>query len=178
MVLALPGCAHYEYDIVQPPDVAGHIGENADTVFTIKGLLFRLRSADNYLVIRIHNPGGEAVRLIGGDSYVVDPHGQSHPLPGQVIAPQAWIRLILPPLPPPPAYVVEPGIGVTFAGGGPEWYSSFTAPLAPGPHYYVPYPHDYWEWAGETDVRLSLTFQRGNEPPFTQQFLFHRRRVR
>ncbi|HXE52186.1 MAG TPA: hypothetical protein VN541_04190, partial [Tepidisphaeraceae bacterium] len=55
----MAGCARYEYDLVAPPEAAGHIGEQNDYVFTRGHLVYRLRSVENYLVIRIENPGND-----------------------------------------------------------------------------------------------------------------------
>ena len=172
------GCAHYEYDLVRPPDLAQHIGSNEDAVVTVQPLRYRMRTVDDSLVVRIYNSTTQPVQLLGGQSTAVDPQGQSHPLHTQSIAPNSFIKLILPP----PAPDVQPsgptigfglGVGRGFYGGG-----AYDAWGDPYPRAYAnpaasPY---YWTWPGEGDARLELTFQTANQPIFTQSFLFHRRR--
>ena len=58
----------------------------------------------------IFNPTGDAITLLGDQSSVVDPRGQSHPLRTQSIAPAAFIKLILPPMR--PVYRANPSIGI------------------------------------------------------------------
>lgn len=170
----LGGCAHYEYDIVEPGNLAQHIGSQSDIVFPVDPLTYRLRSYEDHLVIRIFNPTSDAIQLLGNSSYVVDSDGKHHPLPPQLIAPDAYIKLILPPLPPdtavapPPA---NPGIGLD-ADFGPRVNEILYPPN-------MRYANDanYWDWGDEGKVRMNLTFQRSNQPPFTQAFLFARRKM-
>src|SRR5678815_3269492 len=89
--LLATGCARYEYDIVLPQDLTGHIGTKDDLVFTRDPLEYRLRTADNRLVIQIYNPTKEPITLLGDRSLVVDAGGQSHPLPSMTAAPESFI---------------------------------------------------------------------------------------
>jgi len=146
-------------------------------VFTRGHLVYRLRSVENYLVIRIENPGNDPARLVGGQSVLVDPNGLSHPLADRMIAPHSWIKLILPPPPPPDVYAPGPAVTLGFGFGGPGWYSGFSAPIAPEPRRYREYPYDAWPWEGQTDVRLILAIQYDDNPLVTEQFVFHRRRM-
>src|SRR5262245_50127092 len=98
--LLVGGCARYEYDVVRPDDLTGHVGTKEDVVFTRDPLEYRLRTADNRLVMRIYNPTDAPITLLGARSSVVDPDGQSHPLPSMTAAPESFIKLILPPLRP------------------------------------------------------------------------------
>jgi hypothetical protein len=173
------GCAHYEYDIVEPPELRQHVGANADVVFSRTPLVYRMRSYENHLVIQIQNPTPQPIQLLGGQSYVVDPQGQSHPLAMVTIAPQAFIKLILPPVPPEPV-PTGPSIGFGFvvdASQSPTTYP-LTRPEWVRPVFAVTdIANDYWSWEGETDVRASFTFRQGGQPPFTHAFVFHRRKM-
>ena len=66
------------------------------------------------------------------------------------------------------------GNGVVYGNGygyyaAPAWYDGWY-----GPRYYVVYNDtNYWNWTGETPVRLALTFQR-NGKTFRDQFEFRR----
>jgi hypothetical protein len=200
----LEGCARYEYDLVQPPELARHIGK-ADEVVPVDPLEYRLRTVENRLVVHVINPTDEPVTLIGPQSYIVSPGGQSHPLRPQTIAPHTFIPLILPPLRPYYYYPTGPTWGFGFGvvgvgghfhdhhdhhrGGGHRGrvYSSvayydpyFGDPYPYGPPYYMVEESDgaYWEWKGEGDVRVHLVFQRGtNARTFSDDFTFHRRKM-
>lgn len=177
------GCARFEYDIVQPPDLAQHVGEGQDVVFSRGPLLYRLRSYENHLVIRIQNETSQPIQLLGGQSFVVDPEGQSHPLNDETIAPQSFIKLVLPPIVPeaaPVGPVIGFGLGVSSVYGT-GYDLSFEGPLFVRPRYdaSADVENRFWKWEGQTNVRLSLTFGRPGSPeaPFTQAFVFHRRRM-
>ena len=82
----LLGCARYEYDLIQPANLARHVGKTEES-FAIEPLEYRLVSIDNSLVMRIFNNSAEPITLEGTRSYAVPPTGQSHPLRPQTIAP-------------------------------------------------------------------------------------------
>src|SRR5579864_7156298 len=180
----LSGCAHYEYDLVRPADLAQHIGADYDVIVRLPPLEYRLRTVDDYLVMRIFNSTNDRIRLLGEQSVAVDPQGQSHPLRSRMIAPRSFIKLILPP-PPPQVGPVGPSFGFGF-GFGPRWgygvglYDPLYDPYWGYPRYYAPpdaaAPY-YWTWSDQGDARLELTFQSGGQKPFAQRFLFHRRRM-
>jgi hypothetical protein len=186
LLLLTTGCARYEYDLVQPADLARHIGRDRDEVIRIDPLEYRLRSYENRLVMEIFNPTGDPITLAGDRSYVVDPGGQSHPLRSQAIAPSAFIKLILPPMR--PYYRSSPsigfGLGVGFSSRGHFGRRGFGGvgfhdPFWDEPHYATYYDESdttYWTWEGETDARLHLVFLRGNET-FADDFTFHRRKM-
>jgi hypothetical protein len=180
------GCATYEYDLVEPPDLARHIGTKADEVIKLDPLVYHLRSYDNHLVIRIENPGDDPIRLLGDQSTVVDPAGQSHPLRSQTAAPHSFIKLILPP--PRPYYRSGSNIGIGLGvgvgrvyGGHPYWGGAalYDPWYWDEPRYYTLYEPgsvDYWDWNGETDVRLNLVYQRADRT-FRDSFTFHRKKM-
>lgn len=183
LVALSEGCAHYEYDIVQPPNLAHHVGENHDVSFNRGALLYRLRSYQNHLVIQLQNETSQPIQLLGGRSFVVDPDGQSHPVDEETIAPESFIKLVLPPIAPevtPVGPVIGIGLGVSSVHG-PGYDLSFENPLFVRPRYYASadVENRFWKWEGETDVRLSLTFGHAGsaEAPFAQAFVFHRHKI-
>src|SRR5439155_6189759 len=91
---------HYEYDLDQPSDLRRHIATRTDIVVGIDPLEYRLRTVDNRLVMRVFNQTDDAINLLGDKSAVVDPHGQSHPVRSQAIAPHSFAKLIFPPIRP------------------------------------------------------------------------------
>src|SRR6059058_6123349 len=80
LLFLLPGCAHYEYDVVEPPELAGHVGEKSWAGMRRDELEYRMRSADNRLVMLVYNRGERTIKLLGSDSAAIDLHGESHPL--------------------------------------------------------------------------------------------------
>src|SRR5881394_1297012 len=86
-LILMTGCARYEFDLVQPQDLARHIGSQSDETVRVDPLEYRMRAVENRLVVRIFNPTTDPITLAGDKSYVVDPAGQSHPLRAQTIAP-------------------------------------------------------------------------------------------
>src|SRR3954471_5150052 len=94
------GCAKYEFDLTEPADLARHIGREGETVLHRDELEYRFQSVDNRLLMHVVNATEDQIELIGPESTVVDPRGQSHPFRAQAIAPRSYIKLILPPMRP------------------------------------------------------------------------------
>src|SRR4051812_25722184 len=88
------GCAHSEYELLRPSDLARHIGAQEQS-FRLDPMEYRLRSYENRLIMNVFNPTDAPVQLAGAQSAVVDAVGQSHPLPTRPIEPQSYIKLIL-----------------------------------------------------------------------------------
>ncbi|MDP9174545.1 MAG: hypothetical protein M3O30_11855 [Planctomycetota bacterium] len=172
------GCASYEFDIVQPPSASRPIGKDEISKIHIDPLDFAFRTVEGRLVMWVRNDTKDPIEILGSRSAVVDPNGQSHPLLGQTIVPGSFIKLVLPPFRP---RIDQPspaiGIGIGISSGGPD-----------GPGYVRPNgfgggtarmdidesanPY-YWDWEGETEVRLTLVYQRGDT--INQiSFIFHR----
>ena len=188
----LSGCAHYEYDLTNPPDLARHIGAKSDEIVRVDPLEYRLRTYENRLVMSVFNPTPDPITLMGDRSYVVDPAGQSHPLRSRTIAPDTFIRLILPPMRP-GYYQSSPGIGIGFGVGYSRFYGHRYGYRALGyydpffydqpPRYYTYYDESdntYWNWEGQTPVRLHLVYFRAgsnNREPFTHDFTFARKKM-
>jgi hypothetical protein len=204
--LLLAGCTHYEFDIIHPPQLTQHVGTKSDAIATLDPLEYRFRSYEDHLIIRVFNPTDEPIKLLGDQSAVVDPEGQSHPLRSATIESHSFVKLILPPAP----IIVEPtgpriGIGLGVRAEAPTtadqplylmthgrryhrgyypryygfygwraydpWFYDYYSP-----RYYVLYDENdttYWDWRGETEVRLALAFER-NGKTFRDEFEFKR----
>jgi len=187
------GCTHYEYDLTQPPDLARHVGSKADAVVPRDPLEYHLRSYENVLVMRVVNPTDDPIKLLGDQSTVVDPRGQSHPLRNQAIAPHSYVKLLFPP--PPPEVYYHPGPTFGIGVGAVVSHSScrtlndprdpiygdpfFTGP--PPPRYMLAYGGGddamYWEWNGLGEIRLTLVYQRGDQT-WQDQFTFRRAKAK
>jgi hypothetical protein len=189
--MAGTGCATYEFDLVRPPELTRHIGRSIDAVVQVEPLEYRMRSVDNRLVVRVFNPTNDPIELVGPKCSVVDPNGQSHPLPSQSIAPGSFVKLIFPPMRP---RVYDPYYGPTWntgmgAGG---YYRVGDGPASPATPRPIPHPHFsspprylvvyddgdpyYWDWKGQSEVRAILAFRQG-ETEFRHEFVFRRRKV-
>lgn len=183
---AAGGCTKYEYVIVDPPDFAGRITHGEDTVFRSDAAEYVLRAVDSRLVMQIYNFGDAPLSLVGQQSSVVDQYGESHPLPALTIEPGSFARLILPPPPPTvertgPSFNV--GVGYRYGyysrpypyryrdrgdryryGGRAYGRYAYYDPFYYGdayPRYYRVYDTSnpfYWEWRGEGQVRLKLSY--------------------
>jgi len=179
--LLVTGCAHYEYDVIRPEDLTAHAGTKEDVVFTRDPLEYRLRTVDNRLVLRIYNPTDTPIALLGDRSSVVDADGQSHPVPSMTAAPQSFIKLILPPLRPyiqRPGPTIEFGVGTIVSRNGHSYYHP-GPPIYRPPQYMAAYDVDsalYWDWNGQTQIRMTLVFQR-DEETFDHDFAFQRRKI-
>src|SRR4051794_35532660 len=66
------GCASYEYDLIRPERLAGHITSKQWQNVTLDDLEYRLIPSNARLVFEIFNPADEPVKLIGDESAVVD----------------------------------------------------------------------------------------------------------
>jgi hypothetical protein len=186
-LLLAGGCARYEYDLVEPADLAAHIGRDKDTVIKRDELEYRFQVVDSRLLMYIVNSTDDQIELVGPQSTAVDPGGQSHPFRSQAIAPHSFVKLILPPMR--PYYRAGPtfGIGVgvhAHRGHGSYWgggvYDPFVYdPFLDEPRYFAVYDESdalYWNWDGEGEARIRLTFQRGREE-FHHNFLIRRKKV-
>lgn len=184
LALLFTGCAHYQYVIVQPPNYGQPITKQPMRV-DLAPLSYQFFMREEHLIMQINNPTEGPVSLLGQQSYVVDPHGRSHPLRGGIIAPRSFIGMTLPPGPRPgPGF--RPSVGVGFGFGGPRFgpgvgfhsgmgfYDDpfFYGPPEPGPSPY------YWDWkTGE--VRMMLYYQQWNPTNnFQHQFVIERRKVK
>jgi hypothetical protein len=179
------GCARYEYDIARPPELARHVGAQQWVSAPQDPLDYRFITADNHLVMQIHNRTDAPIQLLGDKSVVVDPRGQSHALRSQTIAAGSFIKLILPPMPaqvqpsgPTFGFGIGLGVGSVYRGGRHGgYYDGLNDPfLYDQPRYYAVYdPNDttFWEWTGDGEARITLTYDRGGKT-VTHEFAFRR----
>ena len=191
-ILLFTGCARYEYDVLEPTDLAGHVGTKSWLGLRRQGdIEYRLRTADDRLVMLVYNRGDATVKLLGDDSALVDPRGESRPLAGATLPPGSHVKRVFPP--PPPRverYGPSIGIGVGAGYGGHGHYghgfhgpahrfgSDFYDPVEP--RYYTVYdPNDrtYFDWAAGTSARFLLTFQREGAEDVRHTFLIRRTKM-
>jgi hypothetical protein len=178
-MLALCGCRHYEYRLVEPAQYARVIGKEPVTI-PYDPLQYRLARQNDHLAMRIVNPTDDPVRLLENKSYAIDPQGETHPVRGHFIAPHSYVRLNVPSIPITyTVYNTPPPLGF-YPGWSYPFHSSY--PFY-DPFFYEPYPSSYqvrtpydWDWK-EGPVRLHLGYDRAGKE-FEHNFVFERRRVR
>jgi len=182
LLLLAGGCARYEFDLVDPPDLKAHIGRDKETIIKRDELEYRMQAVENRLLLHVVNPTDEPIELIGPESTAVDPAGQSHPFRSQSIAPHSYIKLILPPMR--PYYRTAPsfgiGVGIHAYRGGWPWAAGYYDPFSDEPVYLTVVDETdtlYWEWEDEGEARIRLTFRRGREV-FHHNFTFRRKKVK
>src|SRR5690242_1464878 len=95
----LIGCARYDFQVIKPDTLATRVTQTASRIQT-PNMVYYMQAYENRLVVQIHNGEQAPVELLGEKSFVVDPHGISHPLRSITIAPDSSAKLILPPLRP------------------------------------------------------------------------------
>jgi hypothetical protein len=177
----ISGCAKYEFELTQPDNLRTHIGRKEDALVRVDPLQYRMISYEGRLILRIYNPTHDPIQLLGAQSAVVDPGGQAHPMPTLTIAPESFIKLILPP---PAATVERMGPSVGYGVGYTRVYGyrrefGYSAYYYDEPRYYTvqdPANPYFWDWSGETDVRLTLVYDRAGRQ-FRDEFMFHRVKV-
>jgi hypothetical protein len=176
------GCAKYEYDILHPQYAAQHIGSKAEQAVSFAPLHYRMTTVSNRLVMLIDNPTSDPITLLGERSSVVDPSGQSHPLRTLTMQPGSYIKLILPPMRPRIEHT-GPSFGIGF--GTAVGYNHVrrgylnTQDFYDEPRYVTVYDDDtglYWDWDGESQIRLNLVFQRGSDT-FEHEWVIARKQM-
>ena len=182
LLLLAGGCAKYEFDLTQPPDLATHIGRDKETVLKRDELEYRMLSVDNRLLMHVVNPTDDPIELLGPQSTAVDPAGQSHPFRSQTIAPHSFIKLVLPPLRPvypAPGPVFGIGVGIHAYRDPYPYGPAFEDPIWDEPRYFGMVEDDtalYWGWGDEGEARIRLTYRRAREE-FHHEFVFRRKKV-
>src|SRR5258706_11458167 len=141
-----------------------------------------MQAVESRLLMFVVNSTDDPIELIGQESTAVDPAGQSHPFRGQSIAPHRFVKLILPPMQ--PYYRSGPtfgfGLGIqSYHCGRYPYGGGVYGPFWDWPAYFEVVDETstlYWNWEGQSDARVRLTFRRGREV-FHHNFLFRRRKA-
>ena len=172
----LSGCAHYQYDLLQPAADAGPVAGDDRRSFDIDPLRYTVATADDRLSIRIYNPTVDTIRLVGRASSVVDPADRSHPLIDQTIAAESYVIVVLPPLRPfgSTLEVGAPSAVPTVTPGGPTPVEQGNDSLSDDPGYDRASPV-YWDWPGPGDARIHLAYRRADGSHFEHDLTVRRR---
>lgn len=175
-VAVLTGCATYDYQVSQPPTMAGVIIKDQPVVLHYDPLEYRLSRYHEHLGMTIVNPTTDRITLRADRSFVVDPRGESHPIRGRVLAPHTYSAMLLPP-PAASGQTIYPtfyGPG-WWVGGYPyvynDFYGSYYGPVVTYYHIYTPYD---WKWEAGP-AHLHLAYNR-NGKEFDHEFVILRQR--
>jgi hypothetical protein len=163
------GCRTYQYRILQPAQAANTIVTAQPVAVHYEPLDYHFARSRDRLAMRISNPTDDQIILRGDKSFIVDPRGESHPVPGFVIGPHSYSRLLLPPRLATAEAVGYYGYpwawGPGFYGYGAPYWRGYYDPFMYGPavtYLQIHTPYD-WIWrAGPT--QLHLGFERNGQP--------------
>ncbi len=186
--MLLVGCTSYNYTVTDSTHPSQRVNKDTQTTLKIDPLIYGMLVKENRLVLTVKNTLSDPVELLGTKSTVVDQKGQSHPLRSQTIAPNAFIKLILPPLR--PRFETAPSGGFMFGMQARRDSSALpdTAASVPDPitthsaePIYLDYFSDtdpyYWDFDGEGEIRLLLTYQKADGTVWTDQFTIYRQKA-
>lgn len=169
MILAIAGCAHYQFNLQQPAQYAVTVTTKADVTVNVDPLQYIFRGIEDELVVRIKNPTTEPIELLGNQSSAIDVSGEAHPLRSQTIPPGAFIKIIVPPLRP-TDYNTGPDIGFGFGLIGRVdrgYVEDRTAPYVYDDPRTLTMSDEgsnfYWNWQANTTAKLIFTYQRHGE---------------
>ncbi|MDB6111427.1 MAG: hypothetical protein JWR69_3177 [Pedosphaera sp.] len=176
------GCQTPTYRLTQPAGAVQEVGNQPVSV-PQDPLDYRFVRNEGRLGMQVFNPTDDYITLLGKESYVVDPSGQTHPFRTGVLAPHSVSGMFLPPVQS-VYHATDPNIGNGSGIGFFSHYEDFYYPFHAG--YYddfnpgpgAPYARiattGKWGWKSGP-VRLHLSYQR-NGKTFDHNFGFVRDR--
>jgi len=179
-VIALCGCARYQYMVVEPAADARAIPRHEEITIDREPLTYALADLNRSLGVRIINPTAVPIMIMGERSYVVDPGGATQPMRTGTIAPHSYIGFTIPPV-----YTVYEPAARFGMGWGWGWGTRGSFIGTGFGSTWADYPvSDYggyttirsWEWT-TGDVRLHLEYD-SNGAQVQHEFLLRRERVK
>ena len=181
MALLLTGCHAYQYRIVQPPQ-ANNVITDKPVAVHYDPLEYTFARVREGLALRITNPTTNQVVLRTDRSFVIDPRGESHPVPGTIIGAHSYTRMFLPPRPATAEVVGYYGYpwayGPGFYGYGAPFWHGYYDPFFYGPsvtYLQLTTPYD-WLWK-TGPIQLHLAYEHSSQP-FEHNFEIIRERAR
>ena len=162
LVVMMAGCASYNHSIIAPPAYERTItGETTQVDRDGLGYTFQTWDSDR-LLVTIKNPAGSPpVQVLGEQSWLVTPDGESRAIPSQAIAPGAHLSLQLPPER--KRYESNPSFGVGLGTGfGTSGVGLGTGVgIGTGSDVYV--TEQPWQWPAGQEVQLQITYRRDGQ---------------
>jgi hypothetical protein len=182
--MCICGCQSYQYRILHPQVTPSVVSRQQQVSLKVDPLEYRLSEESGRLAMRIFNPTADQLLFLGDRSFVTDPDGQSRQIRNQVLGPNSFIQMLLPPVPftfARPAYGWGWGWstwgwdwGWGWPGYGPYYWGGF---YGPPPMVYDQVLTSYdWTWR-RGPIRLRLVFARGGGATFEHEFQFDREPV-
>lgn len=172
------GCAKYEIALVDPAEFSQTLQRQKEAILHIDPVEYRFSDVNGRLGVRVFNTTGDPLTMLGEQSYIVDPGGQTHPLRGGTIAPDSFIAFALPPI----ATVYRErsrlsfGLGVGHHSHLDGHFGGFGTSFDHDPWKYRGFENvPAWRWKTGT-VRMRLVFDTEPEP-LAHEFTFVRERV-
>jgi hypothetical protein len=172
-VMAVSGCKTYEYRITEPANLAQRIGKQPVTV-SYSPLQYHMARRGDLLAMTIDNPTDDRIVLRGDQSFVVGPKGESHQVPGKVIAPHSFMFMTVPPV------ETSYQTGTPYGWWGPGFYPGWGYPYSSlyggyyGSYYFGPYQTTTYDWVWKTGpARLRLSYDRDGKS-FDHSFVITR----
>src|SRR2546429_9165865 len=93
IALLVGGCARHEFDLVQPPDLATHIGKDKESVVKRDELEYQMQAVESRLLMWGVNSTDDAIELIGPGSTAGDSAGECHPFCGRGVGPANLLKV-------------------------------------------------------------------------------------
>jgi hypothetical protein len=157
MNILIGGCAPVGFEAnLEGGGAPVEVGDSQDTVIAAQPVQFRMRTVESRLVVWIENVSDEPVELLGDNSSVIDPGGESHVIAGQTILPGAPVKMVLPPM----------SLGES-QPAGPLPVGSYDRPgfiSVPGSDGAGDPYEQHWQWDSGLDVEVSLSFEQAGHP--------------
>lgn len=169
----LAGCSQSQYLVVEPEPFARTVGLE-HTFIARPPLDYQLFTENGRLRVRAVNNTDSPIKILGEESWLVDPTGQSHSLRNQSIPAGSFVAWTMPPRRP---RVGGAGIGVGVGGGSDGAFGG----IGVGRHWHDSEPYmgtddpPYYDWT-TGDVRLHLAIERAGER-HDQEFVFRRQKL-
>lgn len=169
VAVLLAGCAQSRFSVVEPTEFARTVEMN-HSFMQRPPIDYQIFVENNRLRMYLNNHADTPIKIVGGDSYVIDAHNQSLALFDKVIPPNTFIAITMPPRRPRGGGGVGFGVGV---GGGSD--GTFGG-VGIGTGYHDDYDAvddpPYYDWPGG-DLRVHLLLEQDGKRT-EHEFLFRR----
>jgi len=166
----LAGCSQSQFVVVEPPESA-RVVELQHSFIEWPPIDYQLFVENGRLRMYANNHGDTPVKIIGGDSYLVDYNQQSYALRNQTIAAGSFVAFTMPPRRPHSGGGVGFGFGV--GGGSDGTFGGVGVGSGIDDGYYSGGDDPpYYDWP-RGDVRLHLSLEHGDQRT-EHEFLFRR----
>ncbi len=174
-VLALGGCASYEFVVVEPTELAGRL-TTQERRLERGTITYHMVSQSDRVGIRIENRSAEPMVIRGEESFVVTPDGQSEPIRSSTIAPGSWAAITIPPL----IRTFDRRGGMMVGVGMGSWSHGTSGGVGVGADMsVVPREEVAWRWReGSVRMQIVLASREDQGERIEHDFVIVRRRLK